>query len=203
MLRSLRHRISQDSLSIVAGSVTENHASRHRWGQAQNDIPLVIFISTSPTSESKKVSFFSLWRMTEPASSPLRNWWRRPIARQPESSLSLLESVPWSGSWVWRPQFVLPLAVTQNNGTPQPVFGVIAGVALTSGLTPKPVADDLGVGMSTLNKSITAHRDTDVLSKVDLGLAQENDRLRRGSRIPNETRETSKKAPVFFARQKP
>ena len=51
--------------------------------------------------------------------------------------------------------------------------------ALTSGLTRKQVADDLGVGMSTLNKWITAHRDTDVVSKEDLGLAQENDRLRR------------------------
>ena len=30
-------------------------------------------------------------------------------------------------------------------------------IALTSGLTRKQVADDLGVGMSTLNKWITAH----------------------------------------------
>ena len=52
-------------------------------------------------------------------------------------------------------------------------------IALTSELTRKQVADDLGVGMSRLNKWITAHRDTDVVSKEDLGLAQENDRLRR------------------------
>jgi transposase len=52
-------------------------------------------------------------------------------------------------------------------------------IALTSGLTRKQVADDLGVGMSTLNKWITAHRDTDVVSNEDLSLAQENDRLRR------------------------
>ena len=31
-------------------------------------------------------------------------------------------------------------------------------IAQTSGLTRKQVADDLGVGMSTLNKWITAHR---------------------------------------------
>ena len=43
-------------------------------------------------------------------------------------------------------------------------------IALTSGLTRKQVADDLGVGMSTLNKWITAHRDTDVVSKEDLSL---------------------------------
>jgi transposase len=52
-------------------------------------------------------------------------------------------------------------------------------IALNSGLTRKQVADDLRVGMSTLNKWITAYRDTDVVSKEDLSLAQENDRLRR------------------------
>ena len=45
-------------------------------------------------------------------------------------------------------------------------------IALTSGLTRKQVANDLGVGMSTLNKWITAHRDTDVVSKEDLSLAK-------------------------------
>ena len=44
-------------------------------------------------------------------------------------------------------------------------------IALTSGLTLKQVADGLGVGMSTLNKRITAHRDTDMISKEDLSLA--------------------------------
>jgi transposase len=48
-------------------------------------------------------------------------------------------------------------------------------IALTSGLTRKQVADDFGVGMPTLNKWITAHRDTEVVLKEDLGLAQEND----------------------------
>ena len=36
-------------------------------------------------------------------------------------------------------------------------------IGLTSGLTRKQVADDLGIGMSTLNKWITAHRDTDLV----------------------------------------
>jgi len=44
-------------------------------------------------------------------------------------------------------------------------------IALTSSLTRKHVAVDLGVGMSTLNKWITQHRDTDVVSKEDLSLA--------------------------------
>ena len=72
-------------------------------------------------------------------------------------------------------------------------------IALTSGLTRKQVADDLGVGMSTLNKWITAHRDTDVVSKEDLSLAQENERLRREIRLLKEEREILKKATQFFA----
>ena len=72
-------------------------------------------------------------------------------------------------------------------------------IALTSGLTRKQVADDLGVGMSTLNKWITAHRDTDVVSKEDLSLAKENDRLRREIRLLKEEREILKKATQFFA----
>jgi len=72
-------------------------------------------------------------------------------------------------------------------------------IALTSGLTRKQVADDLGVGMSTLNKWITAHRDTDVVSKEDLDLAKENERLRREIRLLKEEREILKKATQFFA----
>ena len=67
-------------------------------------------------------------------------------------------------------------------------------IALSSGLTRKQVADDLGVGMSTLNKWITAYRDTDVVSKEDLVLAQENERLRREIRLLKEEREILKKA---------
>lgn len=52
-------------------------------------------------------------------------------------------------------------------------------IALTSGLSRKQIADDLGVGMATLNKWITAHRDTDVVSQENRELALENERLRR------------------------
>ena len=74
-----------------------------------------------------------------------------------------------------------------------------ARIGLTSGLTRKQVADDLGVGMSTLNKWITVHRDTDVVSKEGLDLAKENDRLRREVRLLKEEREILKKAAQFFA----
>ena len=72
-------------------------------------------------------------------------------------------------------------------------------IALSSGLTHKQVADDLGVGMSTLNKWITAYRDTDVVSKEDLDLAEENERLRPEIRLLKEEREILKKATQFFA----
>jgi len=72
-------------------------------------------------------------------------------------------------------------------------------IALTSGLTRKQVASDLGVGMSTLNKWITAYRDTDVVSKEDQDLIRENDRLRRENRILKEERDILKKATQFFA----
>ena len=50
-------------------------------------------------------------------------------------------------------------------------------------VTRKQVASDLGVGLSTLNKWVTAHRDTDVVSDQDLAPARENERLRRENLI--------------------
>ena len=55
-----------------------------------------------------------------------------------------------------------------------------------------------GVGMSTLNKWVTAHRDTDLVSKEDLCLAQENDRLRRENRILKEERDILKNYPGIW-----
>ena len=69
-------------------------------------------------------------------------------------------------------------------------------VALASRLARRQVAADLGVGLSTLNKCVTAHRDTDVVSDKELDLAHENERLRRENRI-------LKKATAFFTSQKP
>ncbi|APX16629.1 Transposase [Phaeobacter inhibens] len=63
-------------------------------------------------------------------------------------------------------------------------------IALASGLTRKQVASDLGVGLSTLNKWVTAYRDTEVVPDKDLDLARENERLRRENRILKEERDT-------------
>ena len=61
-------------------------------------------------------------------------------------------------------------------------------IGLTSGLTRKQVADDLGIGMSTLNKWITVHRDTGLVSKKDSDLTKENDSLRLEVRLLKEER---------------
>jgi transposase len=76
-------------------------------------------------------------------------------------------------------------------------------IALTSGLSRRQVADDLGVGFLTLNKWVSAHRGTDVVSAEDHELARENERLRREVRILKEERGILKKATQFFASQKP
>lgn len=76
-------------------------------------------------------------------------------------------------------------------------------IVLTSELPRKQIADDLGVGMSTLNKWITAHRDTDVVSHEHRELALENERLRRENPILREERDILKNSTQFFASQKP
>jgi transposase len=78
-----------------------------------------------------------------------------------------------------------------------------APIALTSGLSRRKVADELGVGFSILNKWVSAHRGTDVVSAEDRDLARENERLRRKVRVLKEERDLLKKAAQFFASQKP
>jgi transposase-like protein len=72
-----------------------------------------------------------------------------------------------------------------------------ARIALTSGLTRRQVADDLGVGLWTLNKWVNAHRDTDVVSPEDRELARESERLRRGNRILKGIRPVSVRFQAF------
>lgn len=77
-------------------------------------------------------------------------------------------------------------------------------LALTSGLSRRQVADDLGVGLSTLNKWIKAHRDSQSSSHSSASdIEREVARLRKENSILMEEREILKKATAFFARQKP
>lgn len=64
--------------------------------------------------------------------------------------------------------------------------------AMRIALTRKRVASDLGVGVSTLNKWVTTHRDTEVVSDKDIDLARENELLRRENRILKEERDILK-----------
>lgn len=74
-------------------------------------------------------------------------------------------------------------------------------IALTSGLTRKQVASDLGIGFSTLAKWIQKSKPDDLPPKVDLDLAKEVERLRKENRLLVEERDLLKKATVFFANQ--
>ncbi len=75
-------------------------------------------------------------------------------------------------------------------------------MALTSGLARKKLATDLGVGLSTLNKWITAYGDADTVPQKEAELVKEIERLRRELKIVTEEREVLKKATAFFAGQK-
>ena len=74
-------------------------------------------------------------------------------------------------------------------------------IALTSGLTRRQVASDLGIGFSTLAKWIQKSNLYDLPSAADIDLAKENERLRKENRLLVEEREILKKATVFFANQ--
>jgi transposase len=74
-------------------------------------------------------------------------------------------------------------------------------IALTSGLTRRQVASDLGIGFSTLAKWIQKSKPGDLPPSADLDLAKENERLRKENRLLLEEREVLKKATVFFAGQ--
>ena len=76
-------------------------------------------------------------------------------------------------------------------------------IALTSGLSRRQVASDLGVGLSTLSKWVSVYRPTDLVAAPQADLARENERLRLENRILKEERDILKKATQFFASQKP
>lgn len=75
-------------------------------------------------------------------------------------------------------------------------------LALTSGLSRKQVAADLGIGFSTLSRWIWLNRQSNTADVPDPDLYQEVARLRKENRILMEEREILKKATAFFASQK-
>lgn len=76
-------------------------------------------------------------------------------------------------------------------------------IALSSDLSRKQTAEDLGIGFSTLSRWIQIHRHRDdVRAPSDIDLGQEVIRLRKENRILKEERDILKKATQYFARQK-
>lgn len=74
-------------------------------------------------------------------------------------------------------------------------------IALTSGLTRRQVASDLGIGFSTLSKWVQTSRTDETISVPDQDLFKEVERLRKENRRLKEERDILKKATVFFAEQ--
>lgn len=91
-------------------------------------------------------------------------------------------------------------------------------IALTSGLTRRQVASDLGIGLSTLGKWVRAVSEEAKVPAQDAELLRENERLRKENRILRDLSrirkqsgglfsrrmwEVPEKAAMFFAAQKP
>ncbi len=76
-------------------------------------------------------------------------------------------------------------------------------IALTSGLTRRQVASDLGIGLSTLGKWIRAISDDAKVPQRDADLLRENERLRKENRILREERQVLRMETQFFATKKP
>ena len=76
-------------------------------------------------------------------------------------------------------------------------------IALSSGLSGRRVASDLGIGLSTLCKWVSMFRPTELVVAPQADLAHENDRLRLENRVLKEERDILKKATQFFASRRP
>jgi len=74
-------------------------------------------------------------------------------------------------------------------------------ISMTIGLSQKQVADDLGIGLSTLGKWISHHNHNDLISGRHDDKDKELSRLRKENRILREERDILKKATALFASQ--
>ncbi len=75
-------------------------------------------------------------------------------------------------------------------------------LTLTSGLPRQQVADDLGIGLSTLGRWITNYNHIELMTGPHDDKDKELARLRKENRILREERDILKKATAFFASQK-
>jgi len=71
----------------------------------------------------------------------------------------------------------------------------------TSGLTIKQVAEDLGIGFSTLTRWLRKYRDQELLSGPHDDVDKELARLRKENELLRQERDLLKKATAFFAKE--
>lgn len=71
----------------------------------------------------------------------------------------------------------------------------------TSGRPLRAVAEDLGVGLSTLGKWVGFEREADLLSGPHPDVTKELARLRKENEILRQERDLLKKAAAFFAKE--
>ena len=69
----------------------------------------------------------------------------------------------------------------------------------TGGRTIRQVADDLGIGLSTLTRWKRKHRDADLLAYPHYDVDKELARLRHENELLRQGRDLLKKATAFFA----
>lgn len=71
----------------------------------------------------------------------------------------------------------------------------------TSGRTIGQVADDLGIGLSSLTRWKRQYRDADLLACLHQDTARELARLRKENEVLRQEREILKRAATFFAKE--
>ena len=71
----------------------------------------------------------------------------------------------------------------------------------TSGRKIRQVADDLGIGLSSLTRWKRQYRETDLLAGPHEDTAKELARLRKENEILRQEREILKRAATFFAKE--
>lgn len=73
-------------------------------------------------------------------------------------------------------------------------------LTLTSGRTRREIAEDLGVGLSTLTRWVSQDRDAEESFEEQPDLRAELKRLRRENAVLKQERDILKKAAAFFAK---
>lgn len=90
----------------------------------------------------------------------------------------------------------------ENGNRPTPEFRHEAvRLALTSGRTRREIAEDLGIGLSTLTRWVSQQRDVGEPGEATVDLHAELKRLRRKNAVLKQERDILKKAAAFFAKE--